>query len=173
MPPRSQSRPMTFTGQSQELAFKDAVAFDSIKTCNPYESATIDDFLLTIDQDAESGLSSQQGPFSAFPAKPTATPRMDASTPPLETFPTPIASMESDFQDGSQGQQLTIQGVSPLEPQFPGTETTSDTTQWWPFDSNLPPSSVQELDNSPSEIDPLSSPPTNRWEIKRPAILLR
>ncbi|RTE83047.1 hypothetical protein BHE90_002429 [Fusarium euwallaceae] len=132
------------------------------KTCNPYESATIDTFLSTIDQDAESGLSSQQGPFSAFPAKASSSPQIDASTTLLETFPTPMVSLESDFQDGSQGQQLDVQGVSPLEPQFPDTEMTSDTTQWWPFDSNLPPSSVQELDNSPSEIDPLSSlPPTD------------
>ncbi|UPK95338.1 hypothetical protein LCI18_006273 [Fusarium solani-melongenae] len=126
------------------------------QTCNLYESATIDNFLSAIDHATESGLSSQQGPFSTFPAKPTATSGMDASTTQPETFPTSIVPMESDFQDEVQGQQWIAQRVSSLELQFPGTESTPDPTQWWPFDSDLTSSSSGlELDNSPSDISPL------------------
>ncbi|KAJ4211179.1 hypothetical protein NW759_012659 [Fusarium solani] len=81
---------------------------------------------------------------------------MDASTTQPETFPTPIVPLESNFQDESQGHQLMAQSIPPLESQLLGTESTSDTTQWWPFDSGLPySSSVLELESSSSELSPL------------------
>lgn len=133
------------------------------QTCNLYESVTIDNFLSNIDHDAKSGLSSQQGPFSAFPAKPTAAPRMDASTSPSDVPSMPAVSLDSQLLDEIQGQELMTQRGSPLQPQLPGTESTPDMIQWWSFYSSLPRScSISELDNSPSESSPLSHlPPTD------------